>query len=186
MKRWRQVVIGSLLISASLILVLLLSPPLRSQIQVISGLAVAQSSIKWNNLKDAAVGDNQTSGLAAVGMFYYDGTNFDLLRGTGGAINTTISGTIGVSTATSSSLSTNQVAVDATGGGTLIKAANSSRKSIIIRNQGSTDMYVGVSGVTALTGLLLKATEVLTLDRNTAAIYGITSAGSTTVGYLEE
>jgi hypothetical protein len=47
-------------------------------------------------------------------------------------------------------------------------------------------MYVGVSGVTALTGLLLKATEVLTLDRNTAAIYGITSAGSTTVGYLEE
>jgi hypothetical protein len=47
----------------------------------ISGLAVAQSSTKWNNVKDSSVGDNQTSGIMLVNPTVYDGTNFDRIRG---------------------------------------------------------------------------------------------------------
>ncbi len=54
---------------------------LRSQIMEISGPAVAQSPIRWNNIKDAAVGDDQTIGIAVVSPYLYDGTNFDPARG---------------------------------------------------------------------------------------------------------
>ncbi|HDK42890.1 MAG TPA: hypothetical protein ENG87_05905 [Candidatus Pacearchaeota archaeon] len=47
----------------------------------ISGLAVAQSNFKWNNVKDAAQGDNLTNGILANSLYLYDGTNFDRIRG---------------------------------------------------------------------------------------------------------
>ncbi len=91
-----------------------------------------------------------------------------------------------VSTAASTSINAGQVTVDTTAGGILIKAFNPSRRSIIIRNQGGTDAYVGPNGLTTATGLLIKAGESVSFDRNTAAIWGIVAAGSTTMSYLEE
>lgn len=45
------------------------------------GLAVAESATKWNNVRDASVGDNLTSGILAMSLYMWDGTNFDRLRG---------------------------------------------------------------------------------------------------------
>lgn len=50
-------------------------------IRQISGLAVAQSSTRWNNVQDAAAGDNLTNGLMAMSLYLFDGTNFDRARG---------------------------------------------------------------------------------------------------------
>lgn len=52
-----------------------------SAVNTISGLAVAQSSTVWNNVKDAAAGDNLTGGVLASQLYFYDGTNFDRARG---------------------------------------------------------------------------------------------------------
>lgn len=52
-----------------------------SAISTVNGLAVAQSSTQWNNLKDAAQGDNLTSGIAAFNLYVFNGTNFDRVRG---------------------------------------------------------------------------------------------------------
>ena len=50
-------------------------------IQQVAGLAVAQSDIKWNNVKDAAIGDSVTSGILANSLYTFNGTNFDRIRG---------------------------------------------------------------------------------------------------------
>lgn len=49
-------------------------------IQEISGLAVAQSGSRWNNVRDGAAGDNLTSGTLAAQLYGFDGTNFDRVR----------------------------------------------------------------------------------------------------------
>jgi len=228
MKIKKLIKISSILSLTGLVIVLFSIGLIKSQVQEIGGLAVAQSATKWNFLKDAAVGDDITYGIGAFSLYLYDGNNFDRARGdttygldvdvtrmpaivgdktpsdsysnptdaipswsfigiwngstwdrakgTGGALN--------VSTTTSSSISTGQVSVGTLA--TIIVASNSSRRSVIIRNQGATDMYIGNSGVTTSNGLLIKAGESIFLDRNTAAIYGIVSSGSTTAGYLQE
>jgi hypothetical protein len=55
----------------------------RSQVMSSAGLAVAQSTTKWNHLKDVAYGDAQTTGLAGIGPYVYDQTNtrWDRMRG---------------------------------------------------------------------------------------------------------
>jgi hypothetical protein len=53
----------------------------RAAITQISGLAVAQSATQWNNVKDAALGDNLTSGILVNGSYWFDGTNWDRARG---------------------------------------------------------------------------------------------------------
>lgn len=50
-------------------------------ISSIAGLAVAQSSTLWNNVKDAAVGDNVTNGVVLMSLGMFDGTDFDRARG---------------------------------------------------------------------------------------------------------
>lgn len=54
----------------------------------IAGLAVAQSTTKWNSLKDIAVGDAQTSGVGLFSPCLWNGTSCDRQRGTitGGAL----------------------------------------------------------------------------------------------------
>jgi hypothetical protein len=59
----------------------LLIPELRSAITQIAGLAVLETTAKWNNLRDAAGGDNLTRGVGAFVPYVYDGTNFDRVRG---------------------------------------------------------------------------------------------------------
>lgn len=52
-------------------------------ISSIAGLAVAQSSTKWNNLKDAGTltGDAQSSGIISSGLLSFNGSTWDRLRG---------------------------------------------------------------------------------------------------------
>jgi len=85
----------------------------------------------------------------------------------------------------SSTFSTGQVTVDNTAD--QIKAANTSRKRIVIKNPtGGVAVFIGLtSGVTASNGHRLDPGDAITLN-TTAAIYGITSAGSAVVTYLEE
>jgi hypothetical protein len=54
----------------------------------IAGLAVAQTSTKWNSVKDMAAGDSITSGVALVSPCLWNGTSCDRQRGTiaGGAL----------------------------------------------------------------------------------------------------
>ena len=62
----------------------------------------------------------------------------------------------------------------------VIKAARSSRQSILVQNaHASNDLYVGAdSSVTTSNGLKLVAGASLTLDSYTGAVYGIASAAS--------
>ena len=84
-------------------------------------------------------------------------------------------------------LAHNQVSVDTTVGGTLICAARSTRRRISIINLGTTDIYIGNTGLTTSTGVLLLGVKgaAVTLE-TTAAIYGITGSGSQSVAYIEE
>jgi hypothetical protein len=83
----------------------------------------------------------------------------------------------------------NQVSMTATAA--VIKAAPATghyRYSITIRNlDAANTVYIGIVGVTSSTGFPLKPYEAITLDRNSAAIYGICATGLTaTVSYIEE
>lgn len=54
----------------------------------VAGLAVAQTTTKWNSLKDIAVGDAQTFGVGLVNNCLWNGASCDRQRGTitGGAL----------------------------------------------------------------------------------------------------
>lgn len=196
MKIFKWIAIILILIIGGFSITILNIGTLKSQIAEIAGLAVIQPSgaaaapPRWNNVKDAAVGDNQTTGIVVTSPYLFDGTNYDPARGTatyGMYVDITRTLNLPVYTTVSATFTTNQIAVDATAGGTLIRAINLNRRSIIIKNHVGSDVYVGVNGVLITTGILIKAGEALTLDRTTAAIYGITAAlGAATVGYLEE
>lgn len=77
MKKW----LSYISFGAILVLTLSFFNPIRAAIQQIAGLAVAQSSTKWNNIKDAIVGDSLTNGLPATALYEFDGTNWDRVRG---------------------------------------------------------------------------------------------------------
>lgn len=81
------------ILSLGMFLAILLATTVgRTAIQTIAGLAVAQTSTTWNNLKDAAAGDNLTNGVGVFNPYLFDGTNFDRWRGSGGSAN--IQGTV--------------------------------------------------------------------------------------------
>lgn len=64
-------------------------------------------------------------------------------------------------------------------------AANASRVSLLIRNVGTVDIYLGLSGVTTSTGMLLSPGEWIADDSSTDAWYGITGSGTGAVRYIE-
>lgn len=64
-------------------------------------------------------------------------------------------------------------------------AANADRKSVMIQNVGTIDIYLGLSGVTTSTGILLAAGAVLEDDKSVDAWYGITASGTGAVRYCE-
>jgi len=78
----------------------------------------------------------------------------------------------------------NHASVDISTSAEVIKAANSSRKSILIYNNGSAVIYIGLSGVTTGTGWKLNSGDSLFLY-NQEDIYGITSSGTADIRYLE-
>lgn len=57
-------------------------------ISQLAGIAVAQTSTKWNSLKDLAVGDGQQNGVGLFSPCLWNGTSCDRQRGTiaGGAL----------------------------------------------------------------------------------------------------
>jgi len=77
MKKYKLYIFSTLLIT-----LLAAIPYSRAAIGQIAGLAVAQTSTLWNNVKDAAAGDHQTSGILATNGMLWTGTDFVLQRGT--------------------------------------------------------------------------------------------------------
>jgi hypothetical protein len=68
----------------------------------------------------------------------------------------------------------------------VIKAAKSTRKSIVIQNAHATQiLYIGGAGVTTATGLRVAAGASVTLDDYNGVLYGIASGANTDVRYLE-
>ena len=95
-------------------------------------------------------------------------------------------GPVTVTPAQASSIATGQVSVGATAGGTLIVAARTGRRSVVIVQEGTTLVRLGASGVTTTTGVPLPGTAyaAFTIDGG-AAVYGITASGSATVSFVE-
>ena len=84
-------------------------------------------------------------------------------------------------------IATAQVSVDTTSGGKLIAAEREGRGSVIIINHGTTDVFIGLSGVDTSHGALLAGVKGQTLTMRTeAAIYGIVATSSQTVSVIEE
>jgi hypothetical protein len=68
-----------------------------------------------------------------------------------------------------------------------LAAASSGRHSVTVQNLGGADIYVGPSGVTTSSGLKIEANGgAVTLDKQTAAIYGISGSAGNDVRVLTE
>jgi hypothetical protein len=79
---------------------------------------------------------------------------------------------------------TNQATVAATA--TLIIAARRGRDTVVIENHGTTPVYLGHSGVTTTTGLLLPGVVGASVAiETTEAIYGIVASGTQVVSAIE-
>jgi hypothetical protein len=78
-----------------------------------------------------------------------------------------------------------QVSVDTTSGGVQIAASRDTRKSIIVRNQGTVAIYVGQGTVSSTNGFLLNPGEALMIQ-TTAQIKAIAASSSATTSYIEE
>lgn len=83
-------------------------------------------------------------------------------------------------------IATGQEDVDATAGGVQIVPANALRGDVTIVNGGTTDIWLGDSGVTITTGVLLAGFKgaAITIP-TTAAVYGITAGSAQTVSWIE-
>ena len=68
---------------------------------------------------------------------------------------------------------------------TLIKATNTSRKSILIRNNGSASLFIGGNNlVTTSNGLEVPSNQSIHI-KDTDELYGIVATGTLDVRYLE-
>ena len=85
----------------------------------------------------------------------------------------------------SSDFNTGQVSVLATA--TRIVGQNTGRKSVLITNLGTIDIYLGDSPqVTTATGQLLPGTKGATISINaTGPVYGISSGASQNVSFMD-
>jgi len=79
----------------------------------------------------------------------------------------------------------NHASVNIADSATEIKAVNTSRKCILLKNNGSVTVYIGEDNtVTTLTGYPLEAGESIYIY-DTEAVYGITASGTGDIRYLE-
>lgn len=83
MSKWHKRLVGNspLLISVMLIIALMAITGRSGSIQTLGGLAVAGPGSSWINVQDVSVGSPIKSGAAAVGMYLYNGTNYDIAKG---------------------------------------------------------------------------------------------------------
>lgn len=85
----------------------------------------------------------------------------------------------------SGTLATNQATV--TTSATQIIAARTGRSRVTITNLGTTDVFIGPTGVTATTGQILVGTKGASITLNTsAAIFAIVGTGTQAVSFIEE
>lgn len=83
-----------------------------------------------------------------------------------------------------STIATGQAALSTTAAQVI--AANTARHTVLVRNNdASISIYVGASGVTSATGLLLKAGESVEIT-TTAAVFAVSASGTPTVSYFAE
>lgn len=66
-----------------------------------------------------------------------------------------------------------------------IVAARDTRKRLVLVNHGSVDVYVGIATVTAANGVKIPPGASLTIH-TTAAVQGITAAGTGSIHFVEE
>lgn len=84
----------------------------------------------------------------------------------------------------SSAVATAQVGVAASS--TLVAAARLGRNAVTVQNLGTTAVYLGPSGVTTATGLLLPGSVGASVTIPTsAAVYGVAATGTQSVAVLE-
>lgn len=92
----------------------------------------------------------------------------------------------GVSNIGTNNISTSQVNVDNTLGGVQIVGVRATRQAVLIVNLGTTDVYIGVSGLTTSTGSLLPGTKGAFLSIPTvAAVFGITAGATQALSVIE-
>lgn len=108
----------------------------------------------------------------------FDGSSWNRMRGDTVGTYTVAKGT--------GSLATNQISVATTAGGTLIVAARAGRARVTITNLGTTDVFVGNTGLTAANGQILIGTKGASITLHTsAAVYGIAGTAQS-VSFIEE
>lgn len=79
----------------------------------------------------------------------------------------------------------NQVTVDTTSGGVTIVSTRETRKTVLIINRGSVNIFIGTGSVSSSNGFLLQPNEGVKLE-TTAAVKGIAASSSATAHYIEE
>lgn len=144
---------------------------------VIAGLGAAGADAISNSSMVGLVQHNGAGRSALlVAGYVFNGTTHDRQRGD-------TNGTYMVSKG-SGSIATAQVSVATTS--TQIVAARAGRGSVKITNLGTTDVYIGVTGVSTTTGDLLPGTKgaSITVPTN-AAVFGIASGAAQSVSVLE-
>jgi len=77
--------------------------------------------------------------------------------------------------------------VSVTTSAAIVKAADSTRRSLVLTNLGSDYVFIGDSAVAVNTGIRLAPSQALTLDKSpTAAVYAIATSGTQTVAWFTE
>lgn len=106
-----------------------------------------------------------------------DGTNWYPMKGDStGSLNTSRAG---------ASIANGQVSV--TTSSTQVVAARATRKAVRITNLGTTDVFIGVTGVTTTTGDLLVGTKGASVTIFTsAAVFAVVGTGTQSVSFMEE
>jgi hypothetical protein len=95
-------------------------------------------------------------------------------------VNSTLSGTLDLEIK-AGTLSNGQATIDSTTD--LIIPSDPNRQGVIIANQGNNPCYIGDASVSSANGFLLNPGESVGIQTN-SAIYGVTSSGATTIGYI--
>jgi hypothetical protein len=166
----------------------------------IAGLAVAQSSTRWNNLKDFAFGDSVTNGVMLQSPCLYNGTSCDRQRGTianGAQVDVTrISGAVTPADNYANPTTANQMwsllgVTDAAGTWDKVRSANSDNQAVpgviavnpMIWNQATStfDLYRGPGPTQGggPNGSLFNSTT--TGGANTVVTVTVTGAASTRI-----
>lgn len=69
----------------------------------------------------------------------------------------------------------------------VVKAADSTRRSLVLTNLGSDYVFIGDSAIAVNTGIRLAPSQTLTLDKSpTAAVYAVANSGTQTVAWFTE